>query len=419
MQQSIEEYIVALAQRAKKASRQLAQLTSAQKDEALEAMAQGLEAHTAQILAENAKDMAAGRENGLSAALLDRLALDENRLAQMADGLRSVKALEDPVGEVEGMVKRPNGLLIGCQRVPMGVVAIIYEARPNVTSDVAGLCIKSGNAAILRGGKEALHSNLALSKVLRDALKGTDCPEDALLYIDQGGREATTYLMQLNGLVDVLIPRGGAGLIQHVVKNATVPVIETGVGNCHVFIDETAKIDQAIDIVINSKTTRPAVCNALETLLVHRSIAAEFLPRCAQKLKEKGVEIRGCQRTREWITDAFPASEEDYATEFLDLILAVRVVDGLDEAIAHVQRYSTGHSECIVTENYSNAQAFLQQVDAAAVYVNASTRFTDGFEFGLGAEIGISTQKLHARGPMGLKALTTTKYIIYGSGQIR
>ncbi|GAV26409.1 gamma-glutamyl-phosphate reductase [Carboxydothermus islandicus] len=411
--------VLSLAKKAKEASKKLANLSTEQKNRALLKIARYLEENMEKILAENQKDLAEAKKGGLSPAFIERLTLNEKRILDMAEGVRQVAKLPDPVGEVLGMTRRPNGLVIGQVRVPLGVVGIIYESRPNVTVDAAALCLKAGNAVILRGGKEAFNSNLALVTLMEEALRNEEIPEGAVGMIKTTSREAANYLMRLNGYLDVLIPRGGAGLIKTVVENSTVPVIETGVGNCHVYVEEDADLEMAERIIINAKCQRPAVCNAMETLLVHEKIAPVFLPQIEKALKEKGVEIRGCEVTRRYITDALPATEEDYYTEFLDLILAVRVVRDLDEAIAHITKYGSGHSEAIVTRDYFKAKRFTEEVDAAAVYVNASTRFTDGFEFGFGAEIGISTQKLHARGPMGLKELTTTKYVIYGTGQIR
>lgn len=410
------QHVLDKAQAAKAASVTLAYMGSMKKNEALYAMAKALRDNTVYILSENEKDIAAGREKGTSEAMLDRLALSEARIEGMAQGLESVARLDDPVGEVAHTLLRPNGLSIGAKRVPLGVVGIIYEARPNVTSDAAGLCLKTGNATVLRGGSDAINSNISVVNVLRKAIASAGLPEDAIQLIDDTSREAATYMMGLNGVIDVLIPRGGAGLIQSVVKNATVPVIETGTGNCHVYIDESADLDMGVNIIHNAKTSRPSVCNAAESLLVHESVAQAFLPMMQSKLE--GVELRGCEKTRA-IIDVKPATEEDYYTEYNDYILAVKVVDSLDEAIRHINKYGTKHSEAIVTESYNSAETFLERVDAAAVYVNASTRFTDGNEFGFGAEIGISTQKLHARGPMGLKELTTIKYIIRGNGQVR
>ncbi|WP_338819082.1 glutamate-5-semialdehyde dehydrogenase [Neomoorella thermoacetica] len=406
-------------QRAREAARILAGLGTSKKNEALLAMARALEEEQEAILAANARDMVAGKEKGLSRALLDRLLLNEKRIRDMAAGLRELAALPDPVGEVTSMWTRPNGLQIGRVRVPLGVIGIIYEARPNVTVDAAGLCLKTGNAVILRGGSEAFYSNQALTSVISRAATAAGAPEGAIQLIETTDREAVNILLRANDYLDVLIPRGGAGLIRTVVENATVPVIETGVGNCHVYVDAEADLDMAQRIVINAKTQRPGVCNAMETLLVHEKVADSFLPSLAAALKEKGVTIRGCERTRAIIPWAEVATETDWATEYLDFILAIRVVDSLESALEHIHRYGTKHSEAIVTTNYQTAREFLARVDAAAVYVNASTRFTDGYEFGFGAEIGISTQKLHARGPMGPEQLTTFKYIIFGSGQIR
>ena len=371
------------------------------------------------LLKENEKDMEAGRQNGMPEGLLDRLLLTEERVKQMAEGLYQLEQLEDPIGEVLSMKKRPNGLLIGQKRVPLGVVGIIYEARPNVTADAFGLCFKTGNAVILKGGKDAIHSNMAIVKVLRLALQEKGFPEAAVTLIEDTSRETTTAFMKLREYVDVLIPRGSAGLIRAVVENSTIPVIETGTGNCHIYVDETADLDMAVDIIFNAKTQRIGVCNACESLVIHEKVLDELMPKLKARLDEKQVEIRGDEKVCGSIDGIVPATEEDYGTEYLAYILSAKTVSSLDEAIAHINRYNTGHSEAIITNDYSHAQRFLDEIDAAAVYVNASTRFTDGFEFGFGAEIGISTQKLHARGPMGLLALTTTKYIIYGNGQIR
>lgn len=403
---------------AKQAARKLA-VAGNQKDTALEAIAAALEAHTEEILAANREDLFAAEQNGMSRSLMDRLALNEKRIAGMADGVRQVKAQPDPVGQVlEGGV-RPNGLRIEKVAVPLGVIGIIYEARPNVTADAAALCLKAGNAVILRGGKEAFRSNQAIAEVMRDAVETAGLPRDSIQLVQDTSRASSIEMMGLTGYLDVLIPRGGAGLIRAVVENSHVPVIETGVGNCHVYVDDAADLEMAAEIIFNAKTSRPSVCNAIETVLVHKDAARAFLPKMKAKLDEKQVEIRGCEKTREILPDCVPACEEDWATEYLDYILAVKVVDSLDEAMAHIASYSSGHSECIVTENYRNAERFLSEVDAAAVYVNASTRFTDGGEFGLGAEIGISTQKLHARGPMGIRQLTSQKFVIRGNGQIR
>ncbi len=410
--------ILEIAKNAKQASLKLGVLTTGQKNAALMEIADALEANASYIISENEKDIAAAKENGMSSALIDRLKLDISRIQGMAKGVREVCALEDPIGETICGFTRPNGLDIIKKRVPLGVIGIIYEARPNVTSDAISLCIKTGNAVILKGGKEAIHSNSAIMDISKDAAKNAGLPDGAMELIRDTSREATQYLMKLNGFVDILIPRGGAGLINAVVQNATVPVIQTGVGNCHIYIDESADLDMAKRIVVNAKTQRPAVCNAAESLLVHRATADKFIPQIFDEFNRLGVELRGDAEVLKYC-DAKPAVEEDYSTEYLDLIMSVKIVDSIDEAIEHINRYGTKHSECIVTRNYDSAKKFQAMVDAAAVYVNASTRFTDGGEFGFGAEIGISTQKLHARGPMGLKELTTYKYLINGSGQIR
>ena len=411
------EQVKTLAEQAKQASEILGTLREKQKNTALEKMAQALLERKQEILAANAQDLEAARQKGTSQAMLDRLALTAERIAGMAEGIRKVVALPDPVGEVLEEWTAQSGIRIEKRRVPFGVVGIIYEARPNVTSDAAALCIKTGNAVLLKGGSDALRSNLAIAGALQAALREAGLPAGAIGMIADPSREAANEMMRMNGLVDVLIPRGGAGLIASVVKNATVPVIETGVGNCHVYVDESADLQMAKRIIINAKTSRPSVCNAIENLLVHEGIAEVFLPKIFAALKEKGVEIRGdelCQRY-----GALPASEEDYSTEFLDYIIAVKVVKNVQEAVRHINRYGTRHSECIVTNDPANADYFTGHVDAAAVYVNASTRFTDGEEFGFGAEIGISTQKLHVRGPMGPRELTSYQYIVRGTGQIR
>ncbi len=405
---------------AKAAERILSVADTNTKNKALEAMAAALEANAGQIISANEADLANGRQNGMKESLLDRLRLTPERISGMAEGVRQVAALADPVGEIiEGSV-RPNGMKIQQVRVPLGVVGIIFEARPNVTSDAAALCLKSGNVCILRGGKEAISSNMAIAEILRGAVVSAGLPADCIQLVSDTSRESANQMMRMSKYLDVLIPRGGAGLIRAVVENSTVPVIETGVGNCHVFVDRTADIDMAADIIFNAKTSRPSVCNAIETILVHKDIASEALPVIKARLDGKNVELRGCDRTRAILGESVvPATDEDYATEFLDYILACRVVDSLDEAIDHIAEYSTGHSECIVTSDYFSAEKFTSSVDSAAVYVNCSTRFTDGGEFGLGAEIGISTQKLHARGPMGIRQLTSSKFIIQGDGQIR
>ncbi|KGN03193.1 gamma-glutamyl phosphate reductase [Clostridium novyi A str. 4570] len=416
---NIENYVIETATLAKSAARKMAIVSTVTKNNALNAMADALIENTNAIIEANKKDMENGREKGLTESLLDRLLLDEARIKSMAQGLRDVASLEDPIGEVIRMWRRPNNLKIGQIRVPLGVIGIIYEARPNVTVDAAALCVKSGNAVILRGGSEAINSNTTVARIISEAATKAGLPEGAINLIENPSRDAVNVMMKLNDYIDVLIPRGGAGLINAVVKNATVPVIQTGVGNCHVFVDASADLEMAANIVINAKTQRPAVCNAMESLLVHKDIADKFLPYLAEKLKPLNVEIKGCKRTQSLVEGATEATEEDWAKEYLDFKFASKVVDSLDEALDHIYKYSTKHSEVIVTNNYENSQRFLAEVDAAAVYVNASSRFTDGSEFGFGAEIGISTQKLHARGPMGLKELTSSKYIIYGEGQIR
>ena len=404
---------------AKDASYKLGTLSAEEKNTALLAMASALRDNCDYILSENAKDIKNGEDNGMSKGLLDRLMLNESRIDAMAVGIEQIVSLPDPIGEVLTETERPNGLKINKVRVPLGVIGIIYEARPNVTADAASLCIKSGNAVILRGGKEAAYSNRAIVKVMQDAAYSNGLPQGSLNLVKDTSRESATALMKLNEYLDVIIPRGGAGLIRAVVENATVPAIETGTGNCHVYVDASAKLDMAKEIVINAKTQRPSVCNAEEKLLVHQAVAAEFLPNILSALEEKGVEIVGDARVCSIYPNATPATEEDWGTEYLDLKIGVKIVDSIDEAITHINKYNSRHSEAIITEDCSCAQKFLDGIDAAAVYVNASTRFTDGFEFGFGAEIGISTQKIHARGPMGLAELTSTKYIIHGSGQIR
>ncbi|MDO5135719.1 MAG: glutamate-5-semialdehyde dehydrogenase [Eubacteriales bacterium] len=404
---------------AKEAEPLLRSLPTSKKNQVLRAAAEGLLHNAERILAANAIDVENGRKNGMSVGLVDRLMLSQARIQGMAEGLCQVAELDDPVGEVIGMKRRPNGLLIGQKRVPMGVIGIIYEARPNVTSDAFGLCFKTGNAVILKGGSDAIHSNKAIVESLRESLGEQGVTKDAIQLIEDTSRETAAEFMRMNQYVDVLIPRGGRGLIQAVVSQSTVPVIETGTGNCHIYVDETADLSMAADILINAKTQRVGVCNACESLLVHESVKDALLPVLAERLREKQVEMRGDEAVRALIPDAVPATEEDWGREYLDYILSIKVVSSLEEAIAHINKYNTKHSEAIVTNRYDHAQKFLEEVDAAAVYVNASTRFTDGFEFGFGAEIGISTQKLHARGPMGLLALTSTKYIIYGEGQVR
>ncbi|MBQ5860155.1 MAG: glutamate-5-semialdehyde dehydrogenase [Selenomonadales bacterium] len=406
-------------QAAKQASRKLAVLDTNTKNKALMAMADALMANQEAILAANETDLANAEAKGTSKALMDRLRLTDKRLADMAEGLRQIAALPDPIGEGVDAFCRPNGLEIRKVRVPFGVIGIIYEARPNVTADAAGLCLKSGHAVMLRGGSEAIHSNIAVIETLAEAAYANGIPEGTFQFITTTDRAVVNEMLKLNQYLDVIIPRGGAGLIQPVVNNSTVPVIETGVGICHTYIDETADFDMAEAIACNAKISRPGVCNAMETLLVHEAIADTFLPRLMEAFRKAGVVVRGCARTMAILADAQEAKDEDWATEYHDLILAVRVVRDVEEAIEHIARYTTHHSEAIVTNDYNNARLFQMSVDAAAVYVNASTRFTDGFEFGFGAEIGISTQKLHARGPMGLKELTSVKYLINGNGQIR
>ena len=408
-----------LGKRAKQASRTMARLGQNEKNAALLAVADALLAGQDEIIAANRIDLNNAIKNGMSEALQDRLKLTEARFEAMAEGIRQVVALEDPVGEVISMKQRPNGLLIGEKRVPMGVIGIIYESRPNVTVDAFALCFKTGNAVILRGGSDCINSNIALVKVIKEALRDTEAPADAINLIEDTDREVARQFMKLNKYVDLLIPRGGAGLIRTVVENATIPVIETGTGNCHIYVDSYADLDMAIPIIKNAKLQRLGVCNACESLVIHKDIADKAIPRIAEMLKENECEIRGDDASMSYSPYIKKAAEEDFGTEYLAKIISAKVVDSIDEAIEHINNYSTGHSESIITDNYENAQRFLAEIDSACVYVNASTRFTDGFEFGFGAEIGISTQKLHARGPMGLLSLTSTKYIIYGNGQIR
>lgn len=415
----MESYMEMLARLAKNASMDAAKLGTEAKNRGLLAVADELLAQQEMILEENRKDVEAAQAKGTKQSLIDRLALSEKRIADMAEGLRQIAALDDPIGEVLYMKTRPNGLRIGKKRVPLGVVGIIYESRPNVTADAFGLCFKTGNASILRGGSDAIHSNQAIVRAVKAGLRKEKLSQDLILLVEDTSREVVNEMMKMHGLIDVLIPRGGAGLIANVVQNSTVPVIETGTGNCHVYVDASADVAMAADIVENAKTQRMGVCNACESLVIHSEAAPEALPRIVTKLKAHNVEIRGDERARAISTEIVPATEEDWGTEYLDAIISVKIVDSIDEAIAHINKYNTGHSESIITRDYNNALKFQDEIDAAAVYVNASTRFTDGFEFGFGAEIGISTQKLHARGPMGLEALTTTKYIIFGNGQIR
>ena len=415
----MNEMLNTLGKNARNAEVFVRNLSANEKNEVLLKVAETLTENADTLTAANALDVENGRKNNMPEALVDRLLLTGDRIRGMAEGLRQVAALEDPVGEVLGMKKRPNGLMIGQKRVPLGVIGIIYEARPNVTADAFALCFKTGNVVILKGGSDAIHSNEAIVKCIREVLQEQGITEDAIQLITDTSRETTAEFMKMNQYVDVLIPRGGRGLIKAVVENSTIPVIETGTGNCHTYVDETADLQMAADIIMNAKTQRVGVCNACESVLVHEKVKDEFLPVLARRLQEKQVEIRADEAACELIPGAVHATEEDWGREYLDYILSLKVVSSVEEAISHINQYNTGHSEAIITNNYEHAQKFLDQVDAAAVYVNASTRFTDGFEFGFGAEIGISTQKLHARGPMGLLALTTTKYIIYGNGQIR
>ncbi len=408
-----------LGQRAKKASFEISSLTTQQKNDVLKEISNILIEDTDEILKQNEIDIQNAKSNGISDVMVDRLLLTEERIKSISKAIDKVIQLEDPVGVVLGGGKQPNGLNITKVSVPLGVIGIIFESRPNVTVDAAVLCIKSGNVTILRGGKEAINTNKALVKSMRKALKNKSLPEDMVLLVEDTSRDSAVEMMKLNGFIDVLIPRGGAGLIKTVVENSTVPVIETGTGNCHIYVDESATLDMAVNVVNNAKTSRPSVCNACESLLVHKNIANEFLRKISEKFKEHDVQILGCEETKEILKDITLATQDDYMTEFLDYKISVKVVNDIDEAIAHINKYTTKHSECIITNDLNSSIKFTTLVDAAAVYVNASTRFTDGGEFGLGAEIGISTQKLHARGPMGLQQLTTSKYIIQGNGQIR
>ncbi|MCG4571088.1 glutamate-5-semialdehyde dehydrogenase [Clostridium cochlearium] len=427
--EDLNKYLINKGKKAKEASRFLSSIDSTFKNKALHKMGEDLKANMDKIIEANKIDMEKGKEKGLSKALLDRLLIDEKRVNNMVNGLIEVAELSDPVGEVLNMWKRPNGINIGVKRVPLGVIGIIYEARPNVTVDATALCLKSGNAVILRGGSEAINTNKAIGEILEKSAIDSGLPEGTVQLIETTDREIVNKMLKLNEYIDVLIPRGGRGLIDNVVKNSTVPVIQTGVGLCHTYIDDSANLQMAKDIVINAKTQRPGVCNAMETLLVHKNVASTFLPDMVKELNKYGVELKLCEKSLDVVKNSIKdekilcsiskATDEDWDTEYLDLILSIKIVDSLDEALNHIYEHGTKHSEAIITENYTNSQRFLNEVDAAAVYVNASTRFTDGSEFGFGAEIGISTQKLHARGPMGLSQLTTTKYIIYGNGQIR
>jgi glutamate-5-semialdehyde dehydrogenase len=411
--------ITEMCKKAKAASVEMAKLTAEAKNTALCRMANALEENTEKILTANLTDVDAAMHSGLKAALIDRLALDQRKIQAMAKGLREVSALPDPIGTILNTWTRPNGLIISQVRVPLGVIGIIYESRPDVTSDAAGICIKSGNAVILRGGSDALNSNVTIGEVLRDALLGTQVPVDAVQVVESADRHLAEELMRMREYIDVLIPRGGADLIKTVVETSRIPVIETGTGNCHVYVEEDADLEKATPIVINAKCQRPGTCNATEKLLVHSKIAAKYLPGVIAALREKGVEVRGDEETRKIVPDVKATTEEDWYTEYLDLIIGVKVVKNLDEAIAHINKYGTHHSDSILTADFDKAMRFIREIDSAAVYWNASTRFTDGNQFGLGAEIGISTQKLHARGPMSVQHLTTTKYVVLGSGQIR
>lgn len=411
--------LIRLGENARRAAGALMVAAAPAKNAALEAIARTLEENAAEIFAANAEDIAAGKAAGIAPNLLDRMLLDEKRLAGIVEGVRQVAALKDPIGEVLHAETLPNGLIVSQMRVPLGVVGMIYEARPNVTVDAAVLCLKSGNAVILRGSKDILRSNICLVKLMRQALTEAGLDPDCIALVEDPSRETATAFMKLSGYLDVLIPRGGAGLIRSTVENATVPVIETGTGNCHVYVDKDADLEKALPILMNAKTQRTSVCNACESLLIHRAVADVFGPAAVKALLEKGVVIHGDETARTWDSRILPATEEDYYKEYLALELSVKVVDSAEEAIAHINKYSTKHSDCIVSENYTTVKKFLLGVDSACVYANASTRFSDGFEFGLGAEIGISTQKLHARGPMGLAALTTYKYVVLGEGQVR
>lgn len=415
----MNEYLVQIGKRAKAASRELGLLGVTDKNRGLAAVSAALKDNMKKIMAANAVDVKIAEEKGVKPSLIDRLKVNEGRILSMAEGIDQVITLPDPVGEIRNTILRPNGLQIGKKVVPLGVIGIIYESRPNVTADAFALCFKTGNAVVLRGGSDAINSNKAITEVIREALEKEGLPEDAINLLEDTSRETAKELMRLNDYVDVLIPRGGSGLIKTVVQESTVPVIETGTGNCHVYVDEYADIDMAVNIIFNAKTQRLGVCNACESLVIHSAVLEKALPAIAEKLWTKDVEIRGDERALSVCKGILPATEEDWGTEYLDSIISVKTVDSIKEAIGHINKYNTGHSEAIVTSDYNNALKFQNEVDAAAVYVNASTRFTDGFEFGMGAEIGISTQKLHARGPMGLEALTTVKYVISGQGQIR
>ena len=411
--------LLEICQRAKTAERELSRIKTTQKNEALCKIAEDLCNHAEEILRENEKDLEQAKAKNMPSGLIDRLCLTKDRIAQMAEGLKQIAGLDDPIGEVLGMKQRPNGLMIGQKRVPLGVVGIIYESRPNVTADAFGLCFKTSNVVILKGGSDAIHSNVAIVHTIQNSLQEMGLNPDYIQIIEDTDRETTAKFMKMNAYVDVLIPRGGAGLIRSVVENATIPVIETGTGNCHIYVDESADLDMAVNIILNAKTQRVGVCNACESLLIHEKVADAIMPVLAKKLQEKQVTMVADENLASKADGIGAATEEDWGKEYLDYKISMKTVSSVDEAIAHINKYNTGHSESIITKDYDNAMKFLDEVDAAAVYVNASTRFTDGFEFGFGAEIGISTQKLHARGPMGLQALTTTKYIIFGNGQVR
>ena len=419
MSKTILDLVTTKAQAAKAAARKLANVSSDVKSSALLMMADDILRCGDKLKEENQKDIKAAQEKGLASALIDRLTLTDKRIDEMADGLRQIATLPDPVGEVMRMWRRPNGLLIGKVRVPLGVVGIIYESRPNVTADAAGLCLKSGNAVVLRGGSEAIHSNIAIANILLESAANAGLPDGCIQYIDVTDRQAVMEMLKLDEYIDVIVPRGGKGLIRSVMENSTIPVIKHEDGICHTYVDSDANLEMAESICFNAKVQRPGTCNAMETLLVHESVAEKFLPSMCRKFVEAGVELRGCGETREICPDVKPATEEDWRTEYLELILSIRVVGSFDEAIDHIMNYGSHHSDAIVTDNYQKSQRFLQEVDSAAVYVNTSTRFTDGYQFGLGAEIGISTQKLHARGPMALEELTSYKFIVYGNGQLR
>ncbi|RLI12811.1 glutamate-5-semialdehyde dehydrogenase [Candidatus Bathyarchaeota archaeon] len=416
---TVRELILEICKKAKVASYELAKLPTETKNQALLNMADALEKNTSEILEANNKDVKTSRDKGVKEALLDRLILNEKRILKMAQCLREVASLPDPVGEIVRTWVRPNGLIIGQLRVPLGVVAVIYESRPDVTSDASGICLKSGNAVILRGGSDAINSNLAIGKILSEAAVDSGIPEGTIQVVPVTERSAAIELMKMRDYVDVLIPRGGAGLIRAVVENAKVPVIETGTGNCHIYVEEDADLETAVKIVINAKCQRPGTCNAAEKLLVHRKIASKFIPILVEALRKHGVEVRGCEETRKVVPDVIPATEEDWYTEYLDLIIGIKVVSGLEEAINHINKYGTKHSDAILTSDFNKALRFIKEVDSAAVYWNASTRFTDGNQYGLGAEIGISTQKMHARGPMSVQHLTTVKYFVLGRGHVR